>query len=232
MDCIDYYGEKEAEYTKECDYQKVWAFRHTLGIAFVTFENEQVANKCAPQSRPSQFISTFSTYHCAFEEWWKTSKCRVWAPIHRRSRHSVKPLSVNNWEVKYAPSYEDLYWLFGQDFLFFNASLCNSQAILFIGTTCRLLRTRGGCDSSVWTFCCSSSSSSWPPRPTSSTSSASPTTRKRCERHIFPSWPILFRPFYSGSCLRCFQTLSTTLNTTASAIGQSKHIYPCKLLLK
>ena len=46
MDCIDYYGEKEADYTKECDYQKVWAFRHTLGIAFVTFENEQVANKC------------------------------------------------------------------------------------------------------------------------------------------------------------------------------------------
>ena len=45
MDCIEYYGEKETQYTKECDYQKVWAFRHTLGIAFVTFENEQVAHK-------------------------------------------------------------------------------------------------------------------------------------------------------------------------------------------
>ena len=45
MDCIEHYTELEQKYSKECDYKKVWAFRHTLGIAFVTFDNEQVAHR-------------------------------------------------------------------------------------------------------------------------------------------------------------------------------------------
>lgn len=45
VDCIDYYNEKEQEFTLKCDDQKVKAFKHTLGIAFVTFENDQVARR-------------------------------------------------------------------------------------------------------------------------------------------------------------------------------------------
>ena len=43
VDAIDYYAEEEIRYRLKCDLEKVNAFRDTLGIAFVTLEDDAVA---------------------------------------------------------------------------------------------------------------------------------------------------------------------------------------------
>lgn len=43
VDAIDYYAQKEGKYREQVDTEKVKAFKETLGIAFVTFENSQIA---------------------------------------------------------------------------------------------------------------------------------------------------------------------------------------------
>ena len=47
MDAIDYYKAQELKYKEMVDDQKVKAFRDTLGIAFVTFENDHIAARSA-----------------------------------------------------------------------------------------------------------------------------------------------------------------------------------------
>ena len=43
VDAIDYYKAQERKYKELVDAEKVKAFRETLGIAFVTFENDHIA---------------------------------------------------------------------------------------------------------------------------------------------------------------------------------------------
>ena len=45
VDAIDYYAEEEAKFRLKCEEEKVNAFTDTLGIAFVTFEDDAVAAK-------------------------------------------------------------------------------------------------------------------------------------------------------------------------------------------
>ena len=45
VDAIDYYREEAIMYKHKCEEEKVVAFRNTLGIAFVTFEDAHVARR-------------------------------------------------------------------------------------------------------------------------------------------------------------------------------------------
>ena len=45
MDAIDYYSREELLYRNKCEREKVNAFQATLGIAFITFEDDQVASR-------------------------------------------------------------------------------------------------------------------------------------------------------------------------------------------
>ena len=50
VDAIDYYSEEELKYRRQCEQEKVDAFQDALGIAFVSFENDNVAAKYVPVS--------------------------------------------------------------------------------------------------------------------------------------------------------------------------------------
>ena len=43
VDAIEYYKNEEAKFGHLCEQEKVVAFQHTLGLAFVTFEDDTVA---------------------------------------------------------------------------------------------------------------------------------------------------------------------------------------------
>ncbi len=45
MDAIEYYSNEEMNFKEKCEAEKVNAFMDTLGIAFVTFEDDQIGHK-------------------------------------------------------------------------------------------------------------------------------------------------------------------------------------------
>lgn len=87
VDAVEYYSQEEASYRAKCEQEKVNAFRDTLGIAFVTFEDDHVASRVAADFRVS---------------------CKG---AHNPHPSSVsRELGVHNWVVKYAPSPDNIYW--------------------------------------------------------------------------------------------------------------------------
>ncbi|CAD5112595.1 DgyrCDS1808 [Dimorphilus gyrociliatus] len=86
VDAIDYYSSKLEKYRDEVDSEKVHAFRDPLGIAFVTFEEENAALSVRNDFKRS---------------------CRGHVPSP--STNSFE-LNVANWEVEHAPAPDNIYW--------------------------------------------------------------------------------------------------------------------------
>jgi hypothetical protein len=87
VDSIEYYSREESGCKDRCEAEKVNAFMDTLGIAFVTFEDDQIAARVHVDFRVS---------------------CKG---AHNPHPSSVsRELGVHNWEVKYAPTPDNIYW--------------------------------------------------------------------------------------------------------------------------
>ncbi|XP_060569118.1 calcium permeable stress-gated cation channel 1-like isoform X3 [Ruditapes philippinarum] len=87
LDAITYYGDEETRLVEECEKEKVNAYKSSLGVAFVTFENVTMAERIMNDFQPS----------C------KASQNPQPSSIH-------VDLNVVEWEVSYAPSPENIYW--------------------------------------------------------------------------------------------------------------------------
>ncbi|CAH1793257.1 unnamed protein product [Owenia fusiformis] len=87
VDAIMYYTDEENKLREQCEQEKVNAFRDSLGIAFVTFDNDFMA---------ARIFSDFKT------------SCK--------GAHNPQPSTVSTeleapgWEVKYAPAPDNIFW--------------------------------------------------------------------------------------------------------------------------
>ncbi|KAL5008324.1 hypothetical protein ScPMuIL_013905 [Solemya velum] len=87
VDAIDYYTREEEDLIQKCEEEKVTAYRDPLGMAFITFQSDQTAERVY-----ADFKATCKGAHNPLPS-------NVYAN-----------LNVNDWHVKYAPSPENIYW--------------------------------------------------------------------------------------------------------------------------
>lgn len=87
VDAINYYTEEEATLKEDCEKEKVKAFQDPLGVAFVTFENVAAAERIYSDFQPI---------------------CKASTNPQPSSIHNE--LNIVDWEVKYAPAPENIYW--------------------------------------------------------------------------------------------------------------------------
>ncbi|KAK3087398.1 hypothetical protein FSP39_005417 [Pinctada imbricata] len=85
VDAMEHYAHLEQELTQQCEQEKVTAYQDPLGIAFVTFQNDVMAGRVRMDFRAS---------------------CKG---VNNPQNSSID-LDVTDWEVKYAPSPENIYW--------------------------------------------------------------------------------------------------------------------------
>ncbi|XP_053390376.1 calcium permeable stress-gated cation channel 1-like, partial [Mercenaria mercenaria] len=87
LDAITYYGDEENRLAEECEKEKVNAYKSSLGVGFVTFENVTMAERIMNDFQLS---------------------CKAFQNLQPSSVHVE--LNVVEWEVTYAPSPENIYW--------------------------------------------------------------------------------------------------------------------------
>ncbi|XP_041352864.1 calcium permeable stress-gated cation channel 1-like isoform X2 [Gigantopelta aegis] len=87
VDAIDFYTEEERVMLTKCEDEKVKAYQDPLGIMFITFQQDHMAEKI----------------HMDFR-----ANCKG---THNPQNSSVYwELGVQDWDVKFAPSPENIYW--------------------------------------------------------------------------------------------------------------------------
>ncbi|KAK6183528.1 hypothetical protein SNE40_010997 [Patella caerulea] len=87
VDAMDYYTEKEERLTKQCEQEKVHAYQDPIGIAFVTFQSEVMAEKVRTDFR---------------------ANCK--GTHNPQTSGKYLELAVQDWEVKFAPAPDNVYW--------------------------------------------------------------------------------------------------------------------------
>ncbi|XP_053408695.1 calcium permeable stress-gated cation channel 1-like isoform X3 [Mercenaria mercenaria] len=107
LDAITYYGDEENRLAEECEKEKVNAYKSSLGVGFVTFENVTMAERIRKDFVPtcSNILETKQFYRIMndFQPSCKASQNPQPSSIHVE-------LNVVEWEVTYAPSPENIYW--------------------------------------------------------------------------------------------------------------------------
>ena len=87
VDAIEFYGEEEIRLSGEVENEKVKALQRPTGVAFLTFDSIENANKVLRDHK---------------------NKCDCFRNIPTSSVSSdLKPY---NWFIRVAPSPEDIYW--------------------------------------------------------------------------------------------------------------------------
>ncbi|KAL3874298.1 hypothetical protein ACJMK2_037336 [Sinanodonta woodiana] len=87
VDAINYYSEEEEKYRQLCEKEKVNAYREVLGIAFITFDSDAMAERVR------------ADFHAT---------CKM---AHNPQPSSIHTdLNVVEWMVKFAPSPDNIYW--------------------------------------------------------------------------------------------------------------------------
>ncbi|XP_048246055.1 CSC1-like protein 2 isoform X2 [Haliotis rufescens] len=87
VDAIDYYTDEELRLTDKCDSEKALAYQIPLGIAFISFQQDHMAEKIRADFR---------------------ANCKG---SHNPQTSSVYwELNVHDWQVKFAPAPENIYW--------------------------------------------------------------------------------------------------------------------------
>ncbi|XP_013411385.1 CSC1-like protein 2 isoform X2 [Lingula anatina] len=87
VDAIEFYSRRERELTNQVEVEKATSFQKALGIAFVTFENEYMAQRVCVDFRTS---------------------CKGSHNPHPSSLG--RDLALEDWNVSYAPGPDNIYW--------------------------------------------------------------------------------------------------------------------------
>ena len=106
VDAIEFYSEEEMRLSGEVENEKVKALQRPTGVAFLTFDSIENANKVLRDHK---------------------NKCDCFRNIPASSVSSeLKPY---NWFIRVAPSPEDIYWWDMQPYLYIRNGYNSSSSI-------------------------------------------------------------------------------------------------------